>query len=76
MSATIYECDKNICICVCASVSLFDVNDHKERKVSRRKISLYKDTVRSKICTCHAVSHLMKMFNQHFSSMMKHFIDV
>ena len=36
---TIYECEKNIFIC--ASVSLFDSNDHKERKISRRKIGLY-----------------------------------
>ena len=36
---TIHECEKNIFIC--ASVSLFDINDHKERKISRRKISLY-----------------------------------
>ena len=36
---TIHECEKNIFIC--ASVSLFDINGHKERKISRRKISLY-----------------------------------
>ena len=27
-------------IFTCASVSLFDINDHKKRKISRRKISL------------------------------------
>ena len=40
-SGLFYECEKNICFCVCASVSLFDINGHKERKISRRKISLY-----------------------------------
>ena len=38
----------------------FDINDQKERNISRRKISLYMDTARSKILICHAVSHLMK----------------
>ena len=36
---TIYDCNKIIFIC--ASVSLLDINDHKERKTSRRKISMY-----------------------------------
>ena len=74
--SNIYEFDKNTSISICASVSLFDINDHNERKISRRKISLYMDIIRSNILICHAASDLMSMFYHHFSSMMAHLIDV